>query len=79
MVLSRLITSLCHDFRDWLQDSLIEWSVLIDWNRFKSWLVGFEVGACFQAWLLYSNTCFRQNLPVTIWHSDGGHIHMVDI
>jgi len=29
-------------------------------------LTGFEVRAYFQAWLLYSNTCFRQNVPVTI-------------
>jgi len=29
-------------------------------------LTGFEVRAYFQAWLLYRNTCFRQNVPVTI-------------
>jgi len=59
------ITSLCHVFRDWLQNPLIEWSVLIGWNRFESCLTGFEVRAYFQAWLLYSSMCFRQNLPVT--------------
>ena len=70
------ITSLCHVFRDWLQDPLNAWSVLTGWNRFESYLIGFEVRAYFQAWLLYSSACLRlglytavlvsgKNLPVT--------------
>jgi len=51
-----------HVFRDWLQDPLIAWIVLIVWNRFECCLVGFEVGTCFQAWLLSSSAYFRLSL-----------------
>ena len=71
--LSRLITSLSHDFRDWLQDRMIKWNVLIGWHHFESCEVRFEVKAWLWAWLLSSSICFSLSLCIAIRHGTGQH------
>ena len=57
---------LCHDLRDWLQDRMTRWSVLIGWSYFESRWLDSRLNVYFQAWLLSSSVYFRLSLCTAV-------------